>query len=46
MKMIQRGPCDTEWILALQKAGAPRPGGAPLLPPTNPQASRTPLPFG
>jgi hypothetical protein len=46
MKMISRAPCRTEWILALQKAGRAKPGGAPLLPPVNPQASPSPLPFG
>lgn len=46
MKMIARAPCRTEWILALQKAGRADPGGAPLLPPVDPQASPSALPFG
>lgn len=41
-RLITRGPCRTDWLLATTKRRA---GGSPLLP-VRPSASRSPLPFG
>lgn len=42
-KMLVRGRCDTDWLVAVTKA---RRGTSPLLPTTSPGPSSKPLPFG